>query len=71
MTESDCVWVPVSEFAAEFNKTNRTVQKWCASGFVLSLGYRIRRDVTGHWEIGVPQKEYAKQFRTAAMQPSL
>lgn len=63
-TDSDnIVWVTTSEFAQEFRKTNRTVQRWCTAGFVLSLGYRIRRDVTGHWQVGVPHEEYSKQFR--------
>lgn len=64
MTESDSfVWVSTREFAQEFRKTNRTVQRWCSAGFVLSLGYRIRRDATGHWEVGIPCTEYSFQFR--------
>jgi hypothetical protein len=64
MIDSDnFVWISASDFAREFRKTNRTAQKWCQTGFALSLGYRIRRDVTGHWEIGIPQHEYSTQFR--------
>lgn len=44
-------WIPVSAIAREFNKTERTIRNWCHSGFILTLGYRTKRDHTGHWLI--------------------
>jgi hypothetical protein len=42
-------WVPASHLAREFNKTRITIRRWCATGFILTLGYRTMRDVRGHW----------------------
>jgi len=47
-------WVPVSALAREYQKHPFTIRRWITSGFIFTLGYRVRRDVTGHWRIGIP-----------------
>ena len=46
-------WYSVSEFAEEWGKDHSTILRWIHSGFVVSLGHRLKRDPTGHWSIGV------------------
>ncbi len=46
-------WYSVSEFAGELNKHRATITRWIHSGFIVSLGHKLRRDETGHWSIGV------------------
>ena len=53
-------WLSVSEYAAEWNKDASTVRKWCCNAFALKLGYKLRRDPTGHWLIGVPNENSVK-----------
>lgn len=42
-------WIPVSEVAREYQKTSITIKRWCASGFILRLGYKVKRDPKGRW----------------------
>jgi hypothetical protein len=49
-----CRWFKPSEIAKQFNKSPMTIRRWCGSGFILTLGYRLRRDVKGQTMIGVP-----------------
>lgn len=56
------VWIPASEIAREYNRTPRLIRVWCSTGFLIELGYRIRRDATGHWIVGVPHSQY-RNFR--------
>lgn len=58
--DMDVVWVPTGELAHEYGKTPRTIVRWATEGFLLTLGYRIRRDTTGHWLVGVSREEHAK-----------
>ena len=44
----------ITEVAREFNKTRKTIHEWCQSGFILQLGYTVRRDATGHWFLTPP-----------------
>lgn len=52
------VWLPISELAVEYNRTPRLMRIWCANGFLIELGFRVRRDETGHWIVGVPEPVY-------------
>ena len=62
--DADVVWVPVSEVAHEYNRCTLTIRRWCQEGYAITLGYKVKKDVTGHWLIGVPHSEY-RTFRTA------
>ena len=42
-------WVPVSVVAKEYNKTSVTIKRWAATGFILHLGFRVKRDPKGRW----------------------
>lgn len=42
-------WLPVSVVAREYNKDSKTIKRWCSSGFILRLGFVIKRDPKGHW----------------------
>ena len=74
ISDNGIVWVPASEVAIEFGRVPRTMRRWCDTGYVLNLGYRIKRDQTGHWLVGVPTEEY-RTFKTyrarTSLQPSL
>lgn len=61
--DMDVVWVPASELAHEYGKTRQTIINWCADGFMLSLGFKVRRDPTGHWLVGLSREEHAKLER--------
>ena len=64
--DGDRVWVTPPRLAVEFNKTEMTMRRWCYSGFILSLGYLLRREPRGRWLIGIPLDEY-RTFRTASL----
>jgi hypothetical protein len=42
-------WKPVSEVAREYNKSPITLKRWALSGFILKLGFRVKRDPKGRW----------------------
>lgn len=42
-------WVPVSQIAREYQKHPMTIKRWCTSGFILHLGFRIKKDPKGRW----------------------
>ena len=63
--EQDRVWLPISQVAKEYSRDPESIRRWCLSGFLIELGFAIRRDQTGHWIIGVPQSVYEK-FSTNA-----
>lgn len=42
-------WVPVAEVAREYNKSAMTIKRWCADGFILRLGFRVKKDPKGRW----------------------
>jgi hypothetical protein len=47
-------WLTISQVAREFGKTRQTIHNWVTSGFILTLGYRVQRDVTGYWLLQPP-----------------
>jgi hypothetical protein len=54
MTASPVKWVPLSVIAIEYNRVPAAIRQWCSNGFILELGYSLRKDSTGHWIVGVP-----------------
>lgn len=65
----DITWVPVSVIAAEYQRTPQMIRNWVRNGLIVEIGFRVRRDVTGHFIIGVPTSEY-EQFTTQKSQTS-
>jgi len=57
MTE-EITWVPVAEIAAEYQRTPQMIRNWVKSGFIVEIGFSVRKDITGHYIIGVPTSEY-------------
>lgn len=51
---SDLQWLSVSDIAREYDRTPTMIRVWCRTGFIITLGYHVRKDHTGHWLIGVP-----------------
>ena len=70
MLTDDVVWIRPSEFAREFRKSHRTILYWVSEGFIISLGYRVRRSATGYLEIGVPRCEYSR-YQSRKMEQSV
>jgi len=58
MTES-LIWLPVSAIACEYQKSPQMIRNWVKSGFIIEIGFSVKRDVTGHFIIGVPYSLYA------------
>jgi len=56
----EITWVPVSVIAAEYQRTPQMIRNWVRSGFIVEIGFSVRRDMTGHFIIGVPTSEYEK-----------
>jgi hypothetical protein len=48
------IWLTVKEFAERQKKRPVTVYRWASDGFLLSLGFSLTRDFTGHLRIGIP-----------------
>lgn len=48
------IWLTIREFAERQNKRPVTIYKWASGGFLVSLGFCLSRDFTGHLRIGIP-----------------
>lgn len=46
-------WLTVQEFAEKQGKSPSRIYEWCQTGFVIELGFLLKKDYTGHWRIGV------------------
>jgi ribosomal protein S6 len=42
-------WTPISQVAKDYNKHVVTLKRWCADGFILRLGFRVKKDPKGRW----------------------
>jgi hypothetical protein len=61
------VWIPPSQFALAYDKHPATIRQWCITGFIVEMGYQLKRDVKGHWFIGVPMNiSRARNARSAS-----
>jgi hypothetical protein len=63
----EIIWVPVSVIAAEYQRTPQMIRNWVRSGFIVEIGFSVRKDITGHYIIGVPTSEY-RNFSTQKSQ---
>jgi hypothetical protein len=63
INDGDVVWVPVSVMAEVFSRNPWTIRRWCIEGYIVQLGYRVKRESRGQWKIGVTPSEY-RTFRT-------
>ncbi len=50
-------WLTISAVAIQFNKTRQTIHNWCRSGFIITLGYQLRRDPQGNWRLNPPSED--------------
>lgn len=55
MDNEELAWVPITVIAVEYKRSPEFIRRWCVSGFILELGYSLRRDLDGRWLVGVPQ----------------
>lgn len=46
------VWVPISSLAEEYHKSKCTIWRWISDGFLVQLGYCIKREPGGYWYAG-------------------
>jgi hypothetical protein len=56
-------WVPVSEIARRYGKHSVTIKRWCKDGFILHLGFRIRKDPKGQWFLCETSNEQSEQSK--------
>lgn len=63
--DGERVWMPISVVAKEYNRHPESIRRWCENGFLIELGFTIRRDETGHWIVGIPHSIFAN-FSTNA-----
>jgi hypothetical protein len=63
----EITWVPVAVIAAEYQRTPQMIRNWVRSGLIVEIGFSVRKDVTGHYIIGVPTSEY-RNFSTQKSQ---
>jgi hypothetical protein len=54
----EITWVPVSVIAAEYQRSPQMIRNWVRSGLIVEIGFSVRRDITGHFIIGVPTSEF-------------
>lgn len=50
-------WLTISEAAEFFDKDTSAIRRWCYSGAAVYFGFKVYRDITGHWKIGIPSAE--------------
>jgi hypothetical protein len=60
--DREVMWIPLSILAEEYGRSTRLMREWAETGFIIELGYAVRKDETGHWIIGVPHGLY-RNFR--------
>jgi hypothetical protein len=53
----------MSQFAREFNKSRCTILRWINTGFIFTLGYDVKRDVTGHWYLRQSVRSVRPDFK--------
>jgi len=46
--------VTVAEAAKYFNRTERSIQRWCENGTLLAFNYQVIREKCGRWMIVIP-----------------
>lgn len=64
-------WLTVPQAAKHFGRSDSIILRWCHSGFMLEVAdVRIRRDLTGHWLIGIPSSEVHCQNTAIPVIPS-
>lgn len=61
----EITWVPLSVIAVEYKRDPETIRRWAVNGLLVECGFSVRRDITGHWIVGIPQNIYAT-FSTRA-----
>ena len=54
--ENGVMWIPVAQMAREYHKSKDTIKRWIEDGFILQLGYTVKRDPSGYWLIGKPMQ---------------
>lgn len=42
-------WLSTAEFARQWHRSLRTVQRWCETGYVLDFGIRCYKDPLNRW----------------------
>ena len=65
--KQEITWVPVSVIATEYQRTPQMIRNWVKSGFIVEIGFSVKKDVTGHYIIGVPT-DYFRQFSKQSLQ---
>lgn len=70
ITADGLVWMSPPRLGKLFNKHGDTIRIWCHSGFILTLGYKLKRDPKGHYLIGIPASEYLENTVSSIDSPS-
>lgn len=42
-------WLSTGSVGRMWNKSERTIRRWCESGFAMQIGFRVWRDPKGRW----------------------
>jgi hypothetical protein len=64
---NEITWVPIAVIAAEYQRTPQMIRNWVRSGLIVEIGFSVRKDITGHYIIGVPTSEF-RNFSTQSSQ---
>lgn len=62
---TNITWVPLSVVATEYKRDVETIRRWAISGLLVEVGFVVRKDITGHWSVGIPENIYST-FSTRA-----
>lgn len=54
--QNGIMWVPIGDVARDFQKARWTLIRWARDGFLLRLGYNVKRDLSGYWYVGRPSQ---------------
>ena len=50
-------WYSIEKFSKEWNRSMRTIRRWCVDGTLVSAHCRVYRDFKNRWWIGVPNTD--------------
>jgi len=59
--DDSTLWVSMTEIARLYGKQRMSVYRWCVEGYLIELGYKLKREPKNRWLIGVPPNHPERQ----------
>lgn len=57
LRDTSCQWMSSTDAVTFFQRDPSIIWDWCNDGTCIEAGFRLYRDLTGHWWIGIPHEQ--------------